>query len=138
MRFSFGVRSDLNATPPSEFPADYVLNESEYWSPATMYVFGKVEGNVDTDDDGMFQDKFSYHIGRDDLYQTVVFDESFTVTASEDTRLTFVTDVYDVLTQGSDFIDFRSENIILHGHMGDPPRLLFLWDNIQESLLLRR
>ena len=138
VRFRFGVRPDLNAKPPSEFPADYVLNENEYWGPAGMYVFAKVEGNADTDGDGMFQDKFSYHLGRDDLYQTVVYEEPFTVSATAPNRLTFVTDVYGVLTDGADFIDFRTESRIIHGHAGDPPRLQYLWDNIQESLLLQR
>lgn len=138
VRFRLGVRPDLNAKPPSEYAVDYVLNENEYWSPATMYVFAKIEGNADTDNDGMFQDKFSYHIGRDDLYRTISYDEPFTVSATAPNRLTFVTDVYDVLTSGTDFIDFRTETNIIHGHAGDPPRMLYLWDNIQQSLLLER
>lgn len=138
IRYRLGVRPDLNAQPPSAYAADYVLNENEYWGPAGMYVFAKMEGNVDVDNDGMFQEKFTYHLGRDDLYRTIVYDVPFTISTTEPNQLTFVTDVYDVFTQGADFIDFRSESLIIHGHANNPPRLLYLWENLQNGLLLRR
>jgi hypothetical protein len=39
IRFGLGVSPDLNARDPSDFAADFVLNENEFWNAATRYVF---------------------------------------------------------------------------------------------------
>ncbi len=41
--------------------------EGMYWSWASGYIFVKIEGNVDYDGDGTFDEVFAYHLGTNDL-----------------------------------------------------------------------
>ncbi|MCP9237522.1 MbnP family protein [Lewinella sp. JB7] len=107
IRFGLGVKPELNARDPSDFAADYVLNEAEFWGPTTRYVFAKIEANADLEGDGTFDSGLSYHLGSDALYTTVSFNQDFTVTAGADPGLTVVADVLRALSGGGETFDIR-------------------------------
>ena len=81
LRFGLGVKPELNATDPSSFAADAVLNEAEFWNPRARYVFAKIEANADLETDGTYETGLTYHMGSDELYTTVTFDRAFTAGA---------------------------------------------------------
>lgn len=105
LRFGLGVKPSLNAQDPSNFAADYVLNEAEFWGPATRYVFAKIEANAQLEDDGRFDTGLSYHMGSDALYTTVTLDRTFVVNGSADPRLTIVADVREALSGNGETFD---------------------------------
>lgn len=115
IRFGLGVKPELNATDPSAFAADFVLNEAEFWNPRARYVFAKIEANADLENDGTYDTGLTYHMGADPLYTTLTFEQAFTVGADA-TRLTFVTDVLRALSADGETFDITDpEKQAVHG-----------------------
>lgn len=117
LRFGLGVKPDLNNQPPSNFPADGVLNEVEYWNDNARYVFAKIEGNVDLNNDGTFDTPVSYHMGSNDIFTTLTFNGNFEVTQEGTTNFDVVADVFEALVASeTDFQDFSDETQrVVHG-----------------------
>ncbi len=105
LRFGLGVKPALNAMDPSAFAADYVLNEAEFWGPATRYVFAKIEANADLENDGTFDTGLTYHMGSDAAYTTVTLASNFTVSADGSPDLTVVADVLEALSGNGETFD---------------------------------
>lgn len=117
LRYGIGVKPELNNQPPSNFAADYVLNEVEYWNDNVRYVFAKIEGNVDLNDDGTFDTPVSYHMGSNDIYSTLEFSGNFSISENGTTNFDIVADVFDSLASSdTDFQDFSDESQrVVHG-----------------------
>lgn len=73
LRFAIGVPSDLNKTTPEEYAPTHVLSKtSHFWADWNSYIHMKIEGTMDTDGDGMFDDvSFKYHVGADETYESL-------------------------------------------------------------------
>ena len=70
IKLGYGVKADLNAKNPSDFPSDHPLYvESEYWSGWQSYIFTKVQGEVDLNGDNVTETNLFYHCGSDPVYQ---------------------------------------------------------------------
>ena len=135
VRFGLGVKPELNAQDPSNFPADYVLNEAEFWGPQTRYVFAKIEANADLENDGTYDTGLSYHMGADSLYRTVEFQQPFTVRAGETPQLTIVTDVLEAMTHSGQAFDISNpEKRAVHG--GNQAVARDIWSGLATSLTL--
>ncbi len=117
LRFGLGVKPALNNQRPSNFAADFVLNEAEYWNDNTRYVFAKIEGNVDLNNNGVFDTPVTYHMGSNDIFTTITFNGSITVRENTTTNLALVADVLDALAASdTDFHDFSDPaQRIVHG-----------------------
>ncbi|MGB3546606.1 MAG: MbnP family protein [Saprospiraceae bacterium] len=135
VRFGLGVKPELNARPPSEFAADFALNENEYWGPAGMYVFAKIEGNAQVDNDGLFDDKLTYHMGRNDYYVTVTSESPLTVSGSTPAVAEFQVDLEKVMARSAnDYLNIADTTIqVVHG--SNQEVLQYLWQNLQTSLV---
>lgn len=131
IRFGIGVSSDLNQTQPGDYTPPHPL-DGHYWSWATGYVFTKVEGIADTDGDGVFEEKLTFHIGKDENYRTITFDQAIEV--RDNGTINFTVDLRRVLvdTQG-DFLDFRQTS---QDHTNDPAIGTFLMDNLVQAIEL--
>lgn len=91
LRFGVGVdnsrniQTDPKAIPATDYPTDHPLNAASdmYWSWATGYIFVKIEGRIDADNNGSYidpEDKtVSYHPGVADLYREILLEKTFTV-----------------------------------------------------------
>ncbi|MBB4078904.1 hypothetical protein GGR28_001521 [Lewinella aquimaris] len=108
LRFGLGVKPELNARNPSEFAADYVLNEAEFWGPTTRYVFAKIEANADLENDNTFDTGLSYHLGTDALYTTVTFDQTFRVAEGSSPAITVAADVLRALSASGQTFDISN------------------------------
>lgn len=74
IRIGYGVRADLNAKTPANFPPDHPLYvESEYWSGWESYIFAKVQGKYDLDGDTTPETNIFYHCGSDPVYNAASF-----------------------------------------------------------------
>ena len=80
IKIGFGVRPDLNAKRPSDFPANHPLaKETEYWLGWKSYIFSKVEGQGDSNADGNDDIFLLYHCGSDAVYRSYTFNQPIVV-----------------------------------------------------------
>jgi hypothetical protein len=93
---------------PNEFSADFVLNETQFWSGSTRYVFAKIEANADLEDDGVFDTGLSYHLGADALYTTITFTGNFTISSTANPELNIVADVLKALASDAEPFDIAN------------------------------
>lgn len=105
LRFGLGVKPELNAIDPSNFAANDILNENEFWSTTTRYVFAKIEANADLENDGTFDTGLSYHMGSDAIYTTITFNGNFTIDGVGDPRLVITADMLKALSDGTNTFD---------------------------------
>ncbi|PPK84674.1 hypothetical protein CLV84_3836 [Neolewinella xylanilytica] len=135
LRFGLGVKPELNAIDPSEFAANYVLNENEFWGEQTRYVFAKIEANALLEADGRYDTGLSYHMGSDSLYTTVTFDRTFTVDGSGVPTLTVVADVLEALSgtgQTFDITDPQKQTV----HGGNQAVATGIWNRLAGQFTL--
>mgnify|MGYP001555665587 CR=1 FL=1 len=63
LRMNFGLTDAQNATKPEDYPSSSALSLSgEYWSNWESYVYMKIEGRMDLDNDGV-SDGIALHLG---------------------------------------------------------------------------
>lgn len=135
MRFGLGVSPDLNAQDPSNFAVDFVLNENEFWGPQTRYVFAKIEGRADLDDDGTFDAGVSVHMGADSLYTVVNFLQPFTLDGDGNNRLTLTADVLEAFAANGRVYDIGvPENRTVHG--GNQALASGVWRRLADQFTL--
>lgn len=68
LTFNIGVDSLANHTDPTTYDASHALSPkvpSMHWAWSSGYRFIVIEGEIDQDNDGTFDDSFLYHIGMD-------------------------------------------------------------------------
>lgn len=136
LRFGLGVKPELNNQPPSNFAADYVLNEAEYWNDNTRYVFAKIEGNVDLNNNGMFDTPVSYHMGSNEVFTTITFNGDISVRENSTTNLALVADILDALAASdTEFHDFSdpAQRIV---HAGNQAIAAEIWTRLAEQFRL--
>ncbi|MEM1120996.1 MAG: MbnP family protein [Bacteroidota bacterium] len=140
LKFGVGVPADLNKTNPSDYSTTHPLgadNSGEYWEAWNSYIFMKVEGQWDANDDGFDVDdiNFAYHVGgRDALYEPVEQDNSLNLRAGETTNLTFELDVKTLFTFPDDGTLLRLEP---HDPNSQVAEMFFLMNNLKRALILK-
>lgn len=76
LAFNIGVSPEVNAMSPVDFSSGNDLSRTgEYWSDWNSYVFAKIEGKMDFDNDGV-KDAFTLHLGSDDALRRISLDKS--------------------------------------------------------------
>lgn len=136
IKFGLGVNEAMNATQPSDYDLDHPLTASNYWSWASGYVFTKIEGNADLNNDGEFEEKLTFHIGRDDYYRNVSFDKSFSISSNESAVIEFDVDVQKVLADpnSGEYLDFRT---VTQDHTTNPEVAGFVADQLMEAIQIQ-
>lgn len=80
LKLGYGVKADLNAKDPSDFPTDHPLYiESEYWSGWQSYIFTKIQGKVDLNGDTTPEANIFYHCGSDAVYNMATFSKNISI-----------------------------------------------------------
>ncbi|MFM2269041.1 MAG: hypothetical protein RL757_2482 [Bacteroidota bacterium] len=75
--FTVGVSTLLNARKPASFPlASALSNTDEYWSSWNSFIFVKLEGALDKNNDGIFESPFTLHTGGNDVAKEKAFLET--------------------------------------------------------------
>ena len=94
--FGVGVKEDLNATGPSDYPADHPLSRSgEHWFSWDSYVFLKVEANMDSNGDGIKDLPIALHIGSDAAYTFINTYKEGEVISNQTTQEEVTIDLFD-------------------------------------------
>ncbi len=132
LRIGVGIAPDLNATQPGDYEPGHPLDDN-YWSWARGYVFAKIEGNADLDGDGEFGDKLTYHIGDNELYTIVTFDQAFTLQDLGQQEIGLNLDLREVLVNNGQYLDLNQEELT-QDHTIDENIYGFLWDNLVGAL----
>jgi hypothetical protein len=98
LSFNIGVPEISNNKDPGEFPSGHPLAKpAENWFGWMSYIFLKLEGNVDLDDDGIVDTGVALHTGSNPALRKIILDYPIDVTANEKTAITLVFDISKVL-----------------------------------------
>ena len=104
--FNLGLTPTQNALAPNEYPIDSDLaNSAEYWIGWESYVFAKIEGLVDLDNDGTPESTFAFHLGSDEIMRTITMNgldqsgDNYSLDIDIDVRSIFENDgsVFDIV-----------------------------------------
>lgn len=110
--FGLGVSKPLNETDPSMYTVNDPLGHSgEYWPGWESYIFSKVEGFSDFDNDGNPEKSFLYHNGSDSVYQTVDLVQNISVSASGSSTLHFNIDLKKIFDGDGDPFDINNTDV---------------------------
>lgn len=134
LHMGLGVAPQYNATQPGDYTPPHPLDD-HYWSWARGYVFTKIEGNVDYDRDGTYDEKLTFHLGENEFYRTLRVEQPIVIGPSN-TSLTFTVDLERILKDGQgEFVDFRQ---VTQDHTNDMDLVGFLMDNLPAAITLEQ
>ncbi len=106
--FNLGLTDEMNAKAPSDYSAGSILaDQSEYCADWGSYIYIKIEGLMDFDGDGIFNDGITMHLGSNDAMVAKQYDHAITIKDKEETQLNFTLDLYKVFDDGSTVYDFE-------------------------------
>jgi len=110
VNFGVGVAPDLNSDTPSEFSATHPLSRTTmYWADWESYIFLKLEGTMDTNDDGIFDDvSFVYHVGSDPTYQPVEINKSLSLAKDQSMGLVVELDIEKLFVRDGVHLDIEA------------------------------
>lgn len=111
IQFNFGLHPGLNSMIPSDFPADHpCARPAEYWIAWDSYIFTKIEGNVDVDNNGTLDnlEGMSLHIGSDEVLETILIENPMTLQSGDQERLEMTIDIKDVFIQDGKIYDIEA------------------------------
>lgn len=132
--FGVGVSRDLNATTPSDYSSSHPLAESgDYWNAWESYIFTKIEGKVDLEQNGSFGLGVVYHIGSDDLYRTITFNKAISVDKDNTTLPSMSLDLKKVLSPSlTDYLDIEHHSSVHN----DIDLMNYIMDNFDTAIEL--
>jgi hypothetical protein len=122
LKMGYGVSAPLNAKNPSNFPTDHPLYvESEYWSGWESYIFTKVQGEIDLDNNDAPETNLFYHCGSDAVYNVasinapIVISDASNLTVEFDLKKMFTFDgqLLDLTVPTNQTTSHSSSNIAL-------------------------
>lgn len=138
LRMNFGVYPSANAMEPADFPTDNPLSKAgEYWSGWNSYIFVKIEGNADLDNDGTLEnlEGISLHIGADETLRPVFIEKQLEIRDGEVEELKLVIDLKDLFIQDGDIYDIE-ETPQIHS-LSQTAKAVLLSQNLGKSISVR-
>lgn len=104
IKMGYGVKPSLNAKAPADFSTGHPLNrEVEFWPGWKSYIFNKIEGQGDGDNDGIPDIFLIYHCGSDKVYREYEFMQPITV--GESSKLTVEFDLKNLFQVDNQWFD---------------------------------
>lgn len=96
LSFNIGVPPELNAKDPAEFPSGHPLAKpAENWFSWQSYIFLKLEGNIDLDNDGITETGVALHLGSDEALRKFDFEYPIAVSENQSSNIRLEFDLYD-------------------------------------------
>jgi len=133
LNISLGLPESVNGTNPSNYGSESSLaNTGEYWEGWESYIFHKLEGRMDTDNDGELEAGIALHIGSNDAYRNKQINKQIIVNDGETTTVNINIDLVEVMMINGQAFDLQ-ETPQVH-HLGVLPKVLPLMDNLLESI----
>jgi hypothetical protein len=119
VRFGLGVASDLNRTQPVDYGSSSPLsNSSFYWDGWSSYIFAKIEGFADKNNDGTItqggadSEGFTYHTGTDAVYTEVNMAKPISLEKGTNGSLTLNVNVEDAFEMTNPIYDANNDNCL--------------------------
>lgn len=106
--FGIGVPAELNSMAPSDFLSSNDLSLGEHWPGWNSYIFCKVEGRIDFDDDGVPETDFALHLGADEAFVNIELDRNFKVDDNQTTELIIPIELKNFFVNNGDIYDIES------------------------------
>ncbi len=102
--FNIGVPEALNNQDPGDFPSGHPLAKpAENWFSWMSFIFLKVEGKIDLDNDGIAEEGIALHTGSNQALRNIALEYPIEVEKNEIARINLVFDIYK-LFDGADRI----------------------------------
>lgn len=97
LSFNIGVPEALNNRDPGEFPSGHPLAKpAENWFSWMSYIFLKVEGNIDLNNDGDSETGIALHTGSNEALRRLTIDYPIQVNENENTKINLIFDLYQL------------------------------------------
>jgi hypothetical protein len=119
VRFGLGVASDLNRTKPVDYGSSSPLsNSSFYWDGWSSYIFAKMEGFADMNNDGTItqggadSEGFTYHTGTDAVYAEVEMPKNIKLENGTNASLSLNVNVEDAFEVTNPAYDLNNDNCL--------------------------
>jgi len=112
--FNIGLDSTTNHSDPNSYPVSsplYPQSPSMHWTWASGYIFYKIEGSVDTDNDGVFETNFIFHIGTDGLKRSTSYTIHTDIVKNQTNTLTMKIDLGKFLNGINLSVDNRTHTM---------------------------
>ncbi len=99
--FMLGLSEELNAKTPNDSDlgeSNPLRKASHYWTDWNGYIFMKIQGSADFNDDGVIEadESFIYHTGKTENAQSVSLAANFSITKDQKTSQSLNVDLSDV------------------------------------------
>lgn len=109
-----GVLPEYNSQTPADFAPSHPLSETgRYWVDWNSFIFLKLEGSMDLDGDGMFDDQnFVYHVGSDPAFEGVEISESISLAKDQSMDLNLILDVEKLFVRDGEHLDIQASPMI--------------------------
>ena len=110
LKMSIGVPQEENADFCNTCATTDPLADAGYWwQNWSSYIFAKIEGQLDTNGDGVTDDAgIVYHSGTDALFRTVTLPVSLTVAADAPAEIAFDVDIKELFRIDGGMIDIQA------------------------------
>ena len=110
VNLGIGVIPDLNMVTPDQFaPSHPLSNTANYWEDWNSYIFMKLEGTMDTDNDGIFDDvSFVYHVGSDPTYEQINITKGINLAKDEAMGLVIELDIEQLFVRDGSYLDIEA------------------------------
>jgi len=134
INMGIGILPEYNSQTPDQFAPSHPLSEtSRYWSDWNSFIFLKIEGSMDTDGDGMFDDQnFVYHVGSDPTYEGIEISKNISLAKDQNMDLTLILDVEKLFVRDGVHLDIEASPMI--HHIGQLETGHYLMDNFSNAL----
>lgn len=106
--FITGLTPSQNATDPSSLGSENPLSvySNMYWNWATRYIFYKIEGTYDSNNDpSVLESAFIYHIGSDALADSIALSKTFSVLKKDTTEVSIYLNMDQFFYRPTDTLD---------------------------------
>lgn len=133
LNFNIGVPEPENSMDPGEFPSGHPLAKpAENWFSWNSYIFFKVEGNIDLDNNGSKETAIAMHLGSSDALRSFSLDRDINVLpdGTANTEITF--DIYDFFG-GSTNTYMIDDNPQIHS-LGQMDAVMILSDLLTQTI----
>lgn len=97
LSFGLGLPPALNGQAPDDFEMGHPLNApEEYWIGWESYVFVKIEGKIDADDNpDEFEGNMALHLGGDEIFRDMLMSKPFSLEGGMNEMVVEI-DIYDM------------------------------------------
>jgi hypothetical protein len=98
IKIGYGVKASNNGKLPTNFPSGSPLaNGDEYWATWNSFIFSKIEGQADVNNDHTFETFLAYHCGSNAVYKYETITAPIHIASGSSLKIAF--DLKKLLTQ---------------------------------------